>query len=120
MALHNELGKTGEEIAAQYLERKGYVILEKNWRHRFLEVDIIALDEQILVLVEVKTRSDLKMMPEDSVGRRKEKSLIEAAELYLELKGLEFEVRFDIIAIHSMDDFTKIRHIPDAFSGFGG
>jgi putative endonuclease len=120
MAEHNELGKTGEDIAQAFLENKGFVILEKNWRHRYLEVDIIAFDKNFLVLVEVKTRSDLAMMPQEAVGRKKEKNLIEAAEIYLEMKGLENEVRFDIVAIHSMEDFTKIRHIPDAFSAFSG
>ena len=56
MAKHNELGKKGEEIAAQYLSEKGYEILERNWRNRHKEIDIIAKDGNELVIVEVKTR----------------------------------------------------------------
>ena len=63
MAAHNETGKRGEEIAAQYLLKKGYKILDKNWRYFRNEIDIVALDGIFLVVAEVKTRSSDKMMP---------------------------------------------------------
>ena len=57
MAQHNELGKQGEEIAANYLEQKGYEIAERNWRHYPKEIDIIAWHNELLIIVEVRTRT---------------------------------------------------------------
>ena len=57
MAIHNELGKKGEQLAVDFLQKKGYTILDRNWRFKKAEVDIIAQKEQILAIVEVKTRS---------------------------------------------------------------
>lgn len=54
MAWHNETGKTGEKLAADWLEKKGFTILEKNWRHKRLEVDIIAEKDNLLHFIEVK------------------------------------------------------------------
>ena len=56
MAKHNDLGKMGEDLAVQYLTDKGYEILERNWRNKHKEIDIIAKDGETLVIVEVKTR----------------------------------------------------------------
>ena len=58
MAKHNELGKLGEELATQFLTEKGYEILEKNWRNKHKEIDIVAKDGNELVIVEVKTRQN--------------------------------------------------------------
>lgn len=121
MAQHNDTGKKGEEIAFEFLKEKGYHILEKNWRKGYLEVDIIALDKNLLVFVEVKTRADLSHgAPEEAVTRKKEKQLMDAAEAYLEQKGMENEVRFDIIAVWESDtQAPRIRHIEEAFTGMG-
>lgn len=119
MASHNELGKKGEEIAADFLRNKGYQILEINWRHQYLEVDLIALYKNLLVLIEVKTRSDLKFgLPLEAVTRKKEKNLIDAAEKYLEIKHLDNEVRFDIISVIESENSHSIRHIEDAFNAW--
>lgn len=120
MALHHETGKRGEEQAAQFLQERGFVILEKNWRHGRLEVDLIGLDGDMLVLVEVKTRADLRHgLPEEAVTRKKERHLLEAAERYLDLKKRENEVRFDIVSIWEEADGAHIRHIREAFTGMG-
>ena len=58
MASHNELGKWGEDIAADYLQRQGYTIIERNWKSGHRDLDIIALDGQTLVIAEVKTRGN--------------------------------------------------------------
>ena len=63
MAEHNELGKLGEELATQFLTEKGYEILEKNWRNKHKEIDIVAKDGNELVIVEVKTRQKIPLMP---------------------------------------------------------
>jgi len=118
MAHHNQTGKRGEELAADYLRGKGFRILEKNWRHRYLEVDLICLDGDRLVIVEVKTRADLRHgLPEEAVTRKKERHLLQAAETYLELKNLQNETRFDIVSIWDESSEPRINHIVEAFTG---
>jgi len=116
MSQHNELGVKGEVIAIEFLEKKGYDILEINWRFKKTEVDIIARDQKTLVIVEVKARtSDAFGLPEDSVNPMKQKNLAIAAEEYLEQKSLEVDVRFDVISITFKNNEAKVFHIPDAF-----
>jgi putative endonuclease len=120
MAQNHQIGKKGEELAANFLRSKGLKILFMNWTHKHLEVDIIALDKNILVLTEVKTRSDYNFgLPEEAVTRQKEKNLIQAAEAFLSIHQLDYEVRFDIISIKFNSQNVEIRHIPDAFNGWG-
>ncbi|MBL0912671.1 MAG: YraN family protein [Bacteroidia bacterium] len=121
MALHNKLGRAGEEAALAFLQQAGLQVLHSNWRTHPWEVDIVALDGKILVFVEVKTRADLRHgLPEEAVTRRKEQHLYSSAEAYLEKYGMENEVRFDIMAVLPKDGGWQIRHIPGAFSAFGG
>ena len=116
MSKHNELGVKGEVVALEFLEKKGYDILEINWRFEKTEVDIIARDRNTLVIVEVKTRtSEFFGVPEDSVNRRKQKNLAIAAEEYLEKNNLDVDVRFDVISITFKEDSAKVFHIKDAF-----
>lgn len=118
MASHNQKGKAGEDFAAQYILKKGFIILHRNWRKRPYEVDIIALDENLLVFIEVKSRThNFFGEPEESVDQRKQKHLLEAAELYLEEIAADHEVRFDIISvIDPGNGLPVINHIKDAFS----
>jgi len=116
MAQHNRLGKEGELIAQKMLRKKGYKILETNWRHDKDEIDIIVMDGDELVIVEVKTRStDYFGYPEDAVDYRKETFLIRATEAYLEEKELDCDSRFDIVSIVLKDGNHEIYHIKDAF-----
>lgn len=116
MAEHNELGKSGEDLAANYLSAKGYKILERNWRIGHNEIDIIAQDADIMVVVEVKTlKSSSLREPEASVGKSKQKSLINAANSYIKFKNISLETRFDIISIVISSSKPIIKHIPDAF-----
>ena len=72
MAQHNDLGKKGEQLAIDYLVKKGYTILDKNWRFQKAEVDIIAQKEETLAVVEVKTRSSIDFgSPQDFVNPKK-------------------------------------------------
>ena len=115
MAEHNITGQKGEEMAAKFLEEKGYTILETNWRFMHLEADIIAKTGQTLVVAEVKTRkSNYFGEPESFVTKQKQKNLIRAANAYVERKDLDLEVRFDIISI-VLNDNTAVKHIEDAF-----
>ncbi|MCH5328041.1 MAG: YraN family protein [Coprobacter sp.] len=116
MAKHNILGKTGEQIAAEYLIEHGYDIRETNWRSGRFEIDIIATRETTLVIVEVKTRqTDVFGMPEDAVDNRKIRHLINAADAYIRMTGLPFEIRFDIISVICNNDGCQIEHIENAF-----
>lgn len=112
---HN-LGKTGEDLAVEYLQSKGYQILERNWRSGHKEIDIIALDGDTLVAVEVKTRkSSFYGEPDIAIGEMKQKMLIWAADAYVRYKNLDVDVRFDIISIILNEREQKLEHIEDAF-----
>ena len=116
MAEHNDLGKKGEEIAAGYLRKKGYRILEKNWRQWRNEIDVVAMDGKCLVIIEVKTRqSNFFGEPEMAVTRDKQKALIRAANAYVRYKNVDCEVRFDILSVIISKTTEKIHHIEDAF-----
>ncbi len=119
MAQHNELGKKGEQLAIDYLIKKGYTIRDKNWRYQKAEVDIIAQKDSILAVVEVKTRStDYFGNPQDFVNPKKIKLLVTAINEYVISKDLNVDVRFDIIAIIKTENDTKIEHLEDAFLYF--
>lgn len=112
----HDLGKLGEDLAVNYLIDKGYQILERNWRSGHKEIDIIALFDDILVVVEVKTRkSDFFGEPDIAVGASKQRMLIWAADAYVRYKKLHVEVRFDIISIVFTAGEPEIEHIEDAF-----
>lgn len=116
MALHNTLGKKGESVALHFLKEKGYEILETNFRFEKDEIDIIARDGEVLVFVEVKTRStDYFGVPEIAVKPKKIECLIRCAENYLISKNSMDEIRFDIVSIVLNSKQKKIRHIVDAF-----
>jgi putative endonuclease len=118
MAAHNIVGETGEKIAVEYLEKLGYRILERNWRYRRSEVDIIAMLDDVLVFVEVKTRStDLFGAPELSFSERKEQLLISALGAYMRKIGHDWAYRIDLIsivlhgeAIQSLQHFENAVH----------
>jgi len=116
MAQHHVLGRHGEEMALEFLEENGFTVLEKNWRYRKAEVDLIATDGQTLVIIEVKTRStDHFGTPEESINKAKQKLLCEAANAYIAIKEIKNEVRFDIVSIVTDGNQTRLHHIRDAF-----
>ena len=85
MAKHNQTGKTGEELAAEYLIARGYIIRDINWKNGKLELDIVAYKDRTLIVVEVKTRSsDLFGHPEDAVNTRKIRHIIDATDAYIQ------------------------------------
>lgn len=119
MAEHNELGKLGEELAVEYLQKNGYAILETNWTFQKAEIDIIAQKETILAVVEVKTRSSIEFgLPQDFVKSKKIQLLVKAVNEYIVSNDLDVEVRFDIIAISKEDKTYRIEHLEDAFYYF--
>lgn len=117
MEPHNrEIGRQGEEAAARYLMFHDYSILERNWTVGHLEVDIIAQKRGLLVFVEVKTlASDSFAAPEERVDAAKRERLVRAAKAYMTVKGIDQQLRFDIISVTGQTPPLKIRHIENAF-----
>ena len=111
-----ELGIMGEDLAAAFLEDKGYEILKKNWRHGSKEIDIIAMKDEVLVIAEVKTRTGNYFGdPEEFVGTHKQEHLIHAANGFIEHTGHLGETRFDIISITYWKGGWELNYIKDAF-----
>lgn len=111
------LGNKGEELAEQYLVKKNYKIIEKNYRTRFAEADIIAVHGDFVVLVEVKTKtSDLQGSAEEMVNDHKKKKLLLLAR---ELMGKypEKNIRIDVVAIDASLKNPEINHIINAVEG---
>ena len=116
MAKHNQIGRKGEDIASTYLLSKGYEVLEKNYRYKRAEIDIIARIGNDIAFVEVKTRTGEQFgYPEEAVAVVKKKKMKEAAENYLIENPSNLEPRFDIISISLKGTKQEIQHIEDAF-----
>jgi putative endonuclease len=117
MAQHLDLGRKGEQLAKTHLENAGYEILDENWTHGRLEVDLIAYKDKMIIFTEVKTRSGNYFgEPEDFVDDRKQRLLADAAGEYLYLMNHQGEVRFDIISVlFDRQNNYVINHIEDAF-----
>lgn len=112
---HLQTGQHGEDQAAHYLQQQGYTILRQNYRYKRAEVDIIAQKGDLLVFVEVKTRTtDRYGYPEEAVNRRKEALLLSAAEEFILQQEWQGEARFDIISV-TLASPPAIHHIQDAF-----
>ena len=119
MAAHNELGKLGETLAVEFLQKNGYTILETNWTWQKAEIDIIAQKENTLAIVEVKTRSSIDFgLPQDFVKPKKIQLLVKAVNEYVVSNNLDIDVRFDIIAIHKTQPNFTIEHLENAFYHF--
>ena len=109
-------GIHGEDMAANLLLQKGYRIIERNWRCGHLEVDIIAENEDYLVIVEVKTRKNAIFgAPEIFVDRQKQRHLIRAAMYYVKFKHITKEIRFDIVSVINSRELQEVNHIENAF-----
>ena len=110
-------GRDGERFAERYLRKKGYVLVERNYRCRGGEVDLIVLDRKVVVFVEVKTRSDHQFgTPAEAVESRKQQKMIQAAQFFLNSKGLhERDARFDVVGITWLNGTPQVEHIQNAF-----
>jgi len=109
-------GKYGEDLGAELLKNKGYTILERNWRNKFGEIDIIAKKDGILVFVEVKTKvGELFGSPEEMAGPKKLYKVRHMATIYM--KGVEVPCRIDVVAIVLADDNTvsRINHYENVY-----
>ncbi len=117
---NKQTGSKGEQLAASYLIEKGFVLLDTNWRFHHLELDIVALKDDFLVVIEVKSRTSLDSgEPHEWVSRKKQLHLIHATNAYLLYHQLQYEIRFDIVAILLTSEGPVFSHFEDAFSAIG-
>lgn len=118
MSRQKTIGKLGEDCAAKFLEAAGYTIVERNFRIRSAEIDIIAQLDNVIVFVEVKARSNIRYgLPSEAVTFRKQKKIIKAADVFLQAENLYgCACRFDVIEIFLEGECVKeINHIENAF-----
>jgi putative endonuclease len=110
-------GKSGEELAVSFLKKKGYTIVERNYRCVFGEIDIVARHRGDIVFIEVKSRkSDDFGNPEEAVGFKKQRKISQIALNYLNEKHLDdHDARFDVVAIKLLPDDNKVKLITNAF-----
>jgi putative endonuclease len=111
------LGQEGERLAERYLQKKGYKLVERNYRCAVGELDLIVLDRRVVVFVEVKTRTGHGFgSPLEAVEFRKQRKMIQAAQFFLSAKGLQQrEARFDVIGISWTGREPVVEHIENAF-----
>lgn len=114
MLSNGKLGKLGEELAENYLKCNGYKIIEKNFRSRFGEIDLIAIKNNILSFIEVKTRTSIKYgLPMEAVNYTKQKHIYLTGEYYILKNSIKNkEITLDVIEVyfHNEEDY-KINHL---------
>ncbi len=116
MADFHDFGKQAEQYVTEKYRKKDYSILERNWYFNHAEVDIIALKNNELIIVEVKARSsDSFSQPENAVTTKKKKLLVMAAQEYLLQNNLDLEVRFDVVSVVKLGNRLKAFYFLDAF-----
>ena len=120
MGKSNTLGAWGEEKAVRFLKRRGFTIVDRNFRCRFGEIDIIAEIDEYLVFVEVRLRKDTRYgNPEETVDWRKQQKLKLAADYYLMTHEVEKDIRFDVVALYAHNGEKTwplpVKHIENAF-----
>ncbi len=111
-----EFGDSAEKLAESHIKTKGYKILERQFRTRYGEIDLIAKQGDEIVFIEVKARRNLSAgYPEESVTPRKLRSIEAVANFYMQAKKITGDYRIDVIAIIIKDDEPEIRHIQNVF-----
>lgn len=113
-------GQQGEDLAADYLIQHDYLIVERNWRCRSGELDIIATKDNLLIIIEVRARKSLLQFghPIESVERRKQTQVRRTTEVYVTMSSKSgSQIRFDVISVLLAKDgsLQEINHIPNAF-----
>ena len=113
------LGTRGEDIAAAYLQQQGYFLVDRNFRTRFGEVDLVTRHGDTVVFVEVRTRRTATYgTPEESVTPRKSQRLVLAAQQYLQDKGIEqAHWRIDLVSVRMAGGKPKVTHLTDVVEG---
>jgi putative endonuclease len=116
MSQPHKLGLKGEDLAVDHLKKAGYTIRHRNWKYGKKEIDIVAENNDFVIFVEVKTRTDgYQVPPLSAITSEKQRSIIFAADGYLRKYFIDKESRFDVIAIINKGGSQVIDHIEDAF-----
>lgn len=112
-----EKGQAGERLAVRFLEKQGFRILERNYRNRLGEIDIVAEDGGVLVFVEVRTlEASAGHSPEETILPKKQQHISRTAVTYVQHKRLEDRpARFDVVSVRLDGPRSTLRHFPDAF-----
>jgi putative endonuclease len=117
-ATNRTLGARGEKLAVQYLQKKGYKVIERNYRCQWGEIDLVARDKGTLIFVEIKSRSSSGFgLPQDAVDRFKQEKLIQVAKAYMAEHHLQETIpaRFDVVAVKLTPAGPEMELIKDAF-----
>jgi putative endonuclease len=116
LATTRKTGDIAEDLARKHILKEGYRILDTNWRFGHLELDIVALDNNQLVVIEVKSRTGERFEhPSEAVTAAKINRIVEATEAYILLKNIELETRFDVITVVFAGWEVELEHFKDAF-----
>ncbi|WP_332033361.1 YraN family protein [Kaistella sp.] len=120
MAEHNDFGNLAEDLAVEYLEKKNYRIIARNFRYQKAEIDIVAEFDDLIVVTEVKARSyNTVIEPQEAVTKKKIKSIVMCTDFFMQDKTIDKEVRFDIITVLPDEKgVLQLTHIQDAFQSF--
>ena len=111
-----ETGRRGEEVAAEWLVRRGFRVLARNWRSGHKELDLVVESERAVHIVEVKTLTPpVLSLPAEKVDVRKQARLMAAARRLIAERHIDREVQFDIVAVVLDGDEPKVEYIPEAF-----
>lgn len=120
MAEHNDFGQLAEDLAAEFLAKKNYKIIARNFRYQKAEIDIVAEFDGIIVVAEVKARSyNTVIEPQEAVTKKKIKSIVMCSDFFMNEHKIDKEVRFDIITVLPDDKgILQLNHLEDAFQSF--
>lgn len=115
-----DIGKEGELRAAGYLDRKGLRVIRTNFRCRFGEIDVIAMDGDTICFIEVKTRRGVSHgLPSEAVGRTKLLHIKKCAQVYLSRSGLKYEsMRIDVVEVLRIRGRFYFRHLKNVSEGY--
>lgn len=116
MALHNELGKKGEQLAEEYLSGLGYTILFRNWRYGRYEIDLVTEKDGVLHFIEVKTRSNNNFgLPEESIDKKKLRHMVHVGTKYHERYPQWKRIQFDVLSISCINNEIQYFLIEDVY-----
>lgn len=114
-----QIGKRGEDLALEYLLERGLLLMDRNWRNRHREIDLVMLGADGVRIIEVRSLcAPVLLSPSDTVGAKKQRLLIKAAVSYVKRKKISLEVHFDIVSVIFLDERYSVEYIPDAFLPF--
>lgn len=113
---NKEWGKIAEDIAADYLRKNGYTVLDQNWRAgKTIEIDLIAEKESTIIFVEVKARKGDYLLPDEAIDMAKLKKMVKGGDIYMQQFEEPREYRMDIITILGTPESYELQHLEDAF-----